>query len=95
MTDLDEDGRCVRSGLLPDQCAHCTGALAAETARAGAEAAGRRRFLDSGRSLPARYAGRCSGCGEPFEVGDLIGPDTASDGWLGPCCLPSGIPGRP
>lgn len=35
--------------------------------------------------FPAQYPGACEGCGERFEVGDLININPAS-GWRSECC---------
>ena len=34
----------------------------------------------------ARFAGRCAGCGEPIDEGDLIRHDPDADGWIAECC---------
>lgn len=54
--------RCERSDLLASQCAHCRGdVLESEP-----------DFVVVAR-FPAKYAGVCAACGEPFEVEDRIG----------------------
>ena len=60
-------------------CALCNGA------EQRAEAYRRRDvgLLPKGH-LQARYAGRCAGCGEPFDRGDVI--RASDDGWLAECC---------
>lgn len=36
--------------------------------------------------ISSRYGGRCRGCGERFEPGDLIRYDEAEAGYLAGCC---------
>jgi hypothetical protein len=52
------DTYCAKSDLPVDRCAHCRGVGAKEEAP-------RRWFR-------AKFAGRCYGCGEEFEVKSLV-----------------------
>ena len=65
---------CIHE-MDPAYCSACNGA------EKRAKAAHRREPARFGPWFPARYDGRCSGCGEPFEPGEKIRSD-GDGGWL-------------
>lgn len=67
--------RCGVTELLVEQCAHCR--KVPDPAVEGA--------AGLGPWISARYRGKCSGCGLPFDVFDDIRGDGAG-GWLARCC---------
>lgn len=74
--------RCERTDLYVSQCGHCRGHVAP-----GEEmTADREALLASGSWFPARYAGRCSSCGEWFRDATPIRRDEAGSGWIADCC---------
>jgi hypothetical protein len=79
MPQLDEDGRCVLSGLFPDQCGHCTGAE-------DREREDREKPEAPERWIVAKYASECRDCHGEIEAGDLICRSADNRGWIGECC---------
>ena len=68
--------RCVITDLEVTGCAHCRGIT--ETPP----------VVDLGPWFSAAYQGRCSACGDVFQVFDRIRAD-GDGGYLGECCAES------
>lgn len=74
-------------------CSTCTGLdkkLAAEESFPTFDVGGWNGVVQAMRgrapnTFPARYAGKCAGCGERFNAGAPIRADS-SGGWLAGCC---------
>lgn len=74
--------RCETTELLVDQCGcpqHRGGQTVDEQA-----VADRVELLGTGRWIPAKYPGKCVGCGTGFGAGAAIQSD--GDGWRAECC---------
>jgi hypothetical protein len=69
---------CEKFQLPADQCAHCLGT----DQQSGAVRRLSQRPTDW---IEAKFSGRCAGCYEPVEVGDMIRQD-GMGGWIGECC---------
>jgi hypothetical protein len=74
------EARCDLTDMVTTSCAHCTG-------RDGGEADEQARLaaLLATGCLEAQWPGRCSACGEPYDVGTPITRTTG--GWRAACCM--------
>ena len=80
---MGAEARCDNTDLLISQCAHCRGLADIETQALLDRAA----LIATGQWFPARYAGKCTQCGERFGEGAAIGGFTVeTGGWVAECC---------
>jgi hypothetical protein len=81
------DARCDCCELPIASCGK-----AAELRQRAAEATERRRLLNQPDAIPARYAGLCGSCDEPFAEGDPITryPQGRFGTWRSLSCCPEG-----
>lgn len=75
--------RCVCCDLPVESCGR-----EIEKERRRTDANERSRVLKEPGAIPAKYNGRCNGCGEWFPKGTPIRADSNEDGkWIAQCCL--------
>lgn len=82
--------RCERTELLVDQCAHCKGQQSIEEQASAEALEARARLIVTGQWFPAKYAGKCGRCGEPFPEGAAIRSDNNHPLWVAECCAGAG-----
>lgn len=98
-TWLPGTGWCIH--LLPrDSCADCRGTLPSSRRAAhpgmpvdwdrAAESAEQVMASGPGPWILAEFYGRCKGCGEKTEPGDMIAFSEEDGGWISTCCLAPG-----
>jgi len=75
---VTEEERCDATDLFPSQCGHCrkTPDTAVEFEHVAV------------RTVEAKFASKCPGCGEPIEVGETVGlADAEARVWVCGGCI--------
>lgn len=83
---VDTQTFCEIGGMAAFCCDHCRGLRHIEVQPLDDDTAGEERRPRCGREFGAYWQGKCSGCKEKFQPGDLIQADGYGDYVIVACC---------